>query len=603
MYDDNAITISGVSKKFKSYKSPRDRVLDLLGLGFLTKARQQEFWALKDINFQIKKGSKVALIGRNGAGKSTLLKTIAGTLKPTLGEVNVNGQVTALMELGTGFHPEFSGKDNIFASLSYMGVVGAEAQEKYHEIVDFSELEEFIHVPVKNYSAGMYARLAFATSTSIAPDILIIDEVLGAGDAYFVNKSMERMKKLTEGGTTVLFVSHDIASVQKLCTEAVWIERGRVVQQGPILEVSAEYLESIRRQEEKRLKARNIRLKQNNFKSLEEGLHDRLVYFHFTVEEGAPRESHPISKVSLLQGDKLIDSLHIGGGVDTSTDHDLFLLVDRQSINWSDPKQDKGVAFRSFEDVGGQFQHALFAAKIPEFEDLSDMRLEITYQDSSTEKVFVEYYDGEKYIRIAQLAGTKDNQWKTLQCRVGQDENEINDELALKSLKYESLISAREDNPRIYGSGEVIIVSVQFMNEAGEETPLFTSAEGKTIRISYFSRKRIYDPVFVVAYYLLDGTCLTQLISKRDGFDVGHIEGEGHVDIRFSPLLLGRGKYLVSVAIFKEVNLIDNVEPPAYDLHDKMYEVAVVQPFAINAELGLVNHPVSWSKKEAGGTR
>ncbi|MGO4275442.1 ABC transporter ATP-binding protein, partial [Paenibacillus sp. TAF58] len=278
--EEFAIRIENLNKMYKIYNKPKDRILDVLGFGKLAQKNCQEFWALRDINLTIKKGSKVALVGRNGAGKSTLLKIISGNLKATSGEVTVNGKVSALMELGTGFHPEFTGAENIYASLSYMGIIGLEAKHLYEDIVEFSELEDFIHKPVKTYSAGMYARLAFSTSTTVVPEILIIDEILGAGDAYFINKSMERMKKLTDKGTTVLFVSHDIASVQKLCSEAIWIDRGKVILEGEILEVTAEYLASIRKQEELRLKAKNIRLKQNNAKSLEENIKENLIYVH-----------------------------------------------------------------------------------------------------------------------------------------------------------------------------------------------------------------------------------------------------------------------------------------------------------------------------------
>ena len=175
MYSENAIEVSNLGKMYKIYNNPRDKFLDIMGLNFLKKNYYNEFWAIRDLNIEIKKGEKVGLIGRNGAGKSTFLKTIIGSIQPTEGNMNINGRIQALMELGTGFHPEFTGRENIRAALAYNGLSKQEIYEKEIEIVEFSELEEFIDRPIKTYSAGMLARLGFSTATSIEPEILIID--------------------------------------------------------------------------------------------------------------------------------------------------------------------------------------------------------------------------------------------------------------------------------------------------------------------------------------------------------------------------------------------------------------------------------------------
>ncbi|WP_458411717.1 ABC transporter ATP-binding protein [Schinkia sp. CFF1] len=599
--NQDAISISGLSKMYKTFNNPKYRILDLLGFGKLSKNKYNEFWALKDINLNIKKGSKVALVGRNGAGKSTLLKIISGTLAPTSGQVKINGKVSALMDLGTGFHPEFSGRENIFASLAYSGVVGKEAEEKFEEILDFSELEDFIENPVKTYSAGMYARLAFATSTAIVPEILIIDEILGAGDAYFINKSIERMKKLTEGGTTVLFVSHDITSVQKLCSEAIWIDKGHVVMEGHILDVTAEYLASIRKQEEKRLKARNLRLKHNDLKTLEEGINNEIVYCHLITENGAPMDKHSISKISLYMDEQEVETLELGKGFDNNAGNNIFLLIDKETINWSDVQNKEGRVYRNFENIGGSYQHASFAIRVNNFADLSKYSLAIEYKDSSKEAVKVEYYDGKEYFLLGQLDANNDDVWKqsafafTKEMQ-NKNQNNENDNVT-DSQDDEVVLIDRENNSKIYGSGEIVLTKVQFLDANNEEKLVFTSGEYKKVRLHYKANQQIFSPVFVVAYYLLDGTCATQAISNKDHFEVATVSGEGYVDIVFDPLLLGAGHYLVSAAIFKELNLLDNVEPSAYDLHDKMYEVKIEQPFGLNVNLGLVNHPIRWGIK------
>lgn len=226
MSNESAIEINGLGKMYKLYKNNSDKYKDAFKLNFFKKDYYKEFWALRDINISINKGERVGLIGHNGAGKSTLLKTIIGRISPTEGSVRVNGKIQALLELGTGFHPEFTGRENIKAALMLVGCSYKQIDEMMDGIIDFAELEEYIDQPVKTYSAGMYARLAFSTATAIKPELLIIDEVLGAGDAYFSGKCVERMRSLTmDSGATVLFVSHDLASVQAICDRVIWPSR------------------------------------------------------------------------------------------------------------------------------------------------------------------------------------------------------------------------------------------------------------------------------------------------------------------------------------------------------------------------------------------
>jgi ABC-type polysaccharide/polyol phosphate transport system ATPase subunit len=260
MFDSNiAIGVMDVSRMFKRYRHPRYRVLEAFGLP-LRKGAYDEFWALRGISFELERGDSLGLIGQNGAGKSTLLNIVCGRLQPSSGSVTVRGNVQALMELGTGFHPEFSGRANILSSLAYQGVTGREARRLLDAIVDFSELAEFIDQPLKTYSTGMYARLAFSTATEIVPDILIIDEVLGAGDAYFAAKCVERMHRLTkELGATVLFVSHDTVSVQRMCNRAIWLDRGQIRMTADTLTIAKAYHAWVLERDEERLRAETSR--------------------------------------------------------------------------------------------------------------------------------------------------------------------------------------------------------------------------------------------------------------------------------------------------------------------------------------------------------
>ena len=204
----------------------------------------QEFWALKNISFEIKKGDRVGIVGLNGAGKSTLLKIISGVMKPTEGNVKIKGKLVPLLELGAGFDNDYTGRENIFLNGAMLGYTKEFLEEKYDEIVEFSEIGKFIDVPIKNYSSGMKARLGFSIATMVEPEILVLDEVLSVGDAKFRKKSQERIMSLFDNGITVLFVSHSIHQVKSMCNKAIWLEKGRIIMQGDVGEVCAAYAKS-----------------------------------------------------------------------------------------------------------------------------------------------------------------------------------------------------------------------------------------------------------------------------------------------------------------------------------------------------------------------
>jgi ABC-type polysaccharide/polyol phosphate transport system ATPase subunit len=244
--DNTAISVRGLSKMYKLYRSRPFRLLDFLGLR-LGKADRyfEEFWALQDVSFDIVRGSTVGIIGRNGAGKSTLLKVLSGVSAPTRGEVTLNGRTSALLELGTGFHPDLTGHENIYASGLYLGLDRTAVEALYDQIVGFAELGPFLHQPVRTYSTGMHMRLAFSVATSMPADIQVIDEVLAVGDMYFFGKCLQRFRRFQEEGRTTVLVSHDHATVLRLCSRCLWIDRGRLVADGNPLEVIMAYSQSI----------------------------------------------------------------------------------------------------------------------------------------------------------------------------------------------------------------------------------------------------------------------------------------------------------------------------------------------------------------------
>lgn len=205
------------------------------------KIQYEEFWALRDVSFEVKKGEVLGIIGHNGAGKSTLLKVISGILKPTEGSVQVNGTIVPMLELGSGFDFDLTGRENVFLNGAILGYSEQFLKEKYEEIVAFSELGQFIDVPLRNYSSGMVMRLAFSIATVVNPDVLIVDEILAVGDADFQEKSKKRMLELMGGGTTVLFVSHSLPQIREMCNNAIWLEHGQMKLCGDVQKVCDAY--------------------------------------------------------------------------------------------------------------------------------------------------------------------------------------------------------------------------------------------------------------------------------------------------------------------------------------------------------------------------
>lgn len=238
MCSDIAIKTVQLSKIYPVFDKPIDRLKQ-----FFCKKRQyyKTFTALQDVDLELKQGEILGIVGRNGSGKSTLLQLICGTLSATSGQLNVNGRIAALLELGAGFNPEFTGRENIFLNASILGLEQEEIEARFDEIVAFSGIEDFIEQPVKTYSSGMYVRLAFSVAVCVDPDILIIDEALSVGDGAFSRKSFERIMALKKAGKTILFCSHSLYQIEALCNKAIWLEKGQVQLQGTPAEVVVNY--------------------------------------------------------------------------------------------------------------------------------------------------------------------------------------------------------------------------------------------------------------------------------------------------------------------------------------------------------------------------
>jgi lipopolysaccharide transport system ATP-binding protein len=581
---ETAVSLSGVIKSFRRFQRPGWRALDALGLPISPK-RYDTFYALRGLDLEIRRGEKVALIGRNGAGKSTLLRVISGQIRADAGQVSVHGTVQALMELGTGFHPDFTGVDNIRSALAYQGIPSHKTGRVVDEIIDFTELEEFINRPVREYSAGMYARLAFAVATTITPEILIIDEILGAGDAYFVGKCIQRMKDLTTQGATIVFVSHDMSAVQLLCDRGVWIDKGLIKADTDILSVSKAYLASVRDDEEVRAMAKSMSLTRGQVADMQ-GRRFVSLFRLIGVDGGAPSDSFAVGEIRFGGGAKAIGNI-------TPADNDTTsrVIVDPLFMNWKHAVESDGRPLWHFGDFGGRYVHAPWQIDWLK-PGQHDSWLEIEYRASTSHAVAVEQYDEKQktYVRLIEIPkATSKPTWQTVRIRVrgeapSPDRSSVPEPLDLQVL-------APEDR---YGTGQVKITAFGFFDETNTQRYTLISGERASAVIAYSADEAVLNPVTVIAIYRFDGTCAMQVISNRNGKQLGTLVGRGTIRFLFNPLLLGPGDYITSVALFKYLNLASRHEPDAYDLHDRCYTLKVLPPVGIGVEIGMVNQPMTW---------
>lgn len=579
---DIAIKIEGVTKSFRRFSHPGWRALDAFGVS-VPRSRYDIFHALKGLDIEVRQGERVALIGRNGAGKSTLLRLISGQMQPDSGRVLVTGSIQALMELGTGFHPDFTGIENIHAALALQGLSGPSLRSQIEEIVDFTELENFVDRPVREYSAGMYARLAFAVATTIKPEILIVDEILGAGDAYFVGKSIQRMKALTENGATVLFVSHDMSSVQLLCERAIWIDRGIVREEGPILQVSKAYMAAVRADEEIRTRARTMSLTRQQAAVVDR--ESRVQLFRLIGTDAPPRKPLSVSSIRFGCGETELGCIEpMGTGAE-----DNGPMLDPVHMNWRGPTTVSGRPCWQFGDFGGLFGHAPWRITWPTSPTESAW-IELDVLALQADSVAVEQFDSETgvYVRLGEIKASGTGQWETV--KVSCLEQPHVEEVSV-ALKFDLLELQSNDR---YGAGGARITAFGFLDAHEERRHTLISGEDASAILIFSAQKELQDPVAVIAIYRPDGTCVMQVVSNLDGTSFGRVLGEKFIRVRFAPLQLGPGEYIVSVALFKELNIATRVEPQAYDLHDRCYALKILPPPGIGIELGVVNQQATW---------
>jgi lipopolysaccharide transport system ATP-binding protein len=517
-----------------------------------------EHAALDGITLDITRGEKVAFIGRNGAGKSTLLKLITKVIEPTSGTLHVAGKVHALLQIGTGFHPDFTGRENVLAYLAQLGVTGREAERKYAEIVEFAELEEYIGQPVKTYSSGMAVRLMFSTATAITPELLVLDEVLGVGDAYFAQKSYQRMREMAAGeGTTLLLVTHDVYTAAKVCNRMLWIDRGRILIDGDPSQVISAYEDSVRRQEERRLRLRRLARTQSGGEKVS-------LLMEVRAPGGRPLPA-PVyfSRISLRIDGTVVDSLPIG------TDESSSAHLVEEGSAWGPAAVWHGVPSRPWNNFGSMFHKAggIFdLTGLLSAERLTPLRLDLEC-----------WCDSECTFDVHGFVAADEVNFGSVHVPAGRwtaaSLEPENSRIAVKATAGEKL--------RV-GSGRVVIGEISTLDESGRTMGVFPHGRPFVLSIPY----EINDPAFA-------GEVQVLVSFHRDGaqdvcrvfcpsLHLTPVQRTGVIAMRLDTLSIGAGNYTISVGITepgyfdRQQTVFYSINPGMYDCVNRGLEIEVV---------------------------
>ena len=591
MHDDTAILLEDVGKCYRVFPNRLDYALDAFGaLRFLPwRGRDgRDFWALKQIDMEVGRGQRVGIIGCNGAGKTTLLKLVVGNVHPTEGNIAVQGTIRALMSTGAGFHPEFTGRENIVASLTHQDMTRREVAEAMDDIADFTELEAFLDQPFRTYSAGMQARLTFATATCIRPDILIIDEVLGAGDGYFIAKSTERMERLVkDSASTILLVSHDLVTTQRMCDRVIWLDRGQVRQAGDALEVIKAYQRYLRKRTERRIRERN-RLRSTGRRSAAE-----LDIAATTLSVGLQRDADGsgacrVARVALEIDGVEHDEIIVGHAQDSSP----FLesrLIDSDGSPWSAPRQHEGRACRTIEGSheSGTRSSALFTLHGMHPNASYELVLEANAEAGSTLVVRADV--GGKETPIQRNLELQGGRWETVRVPIIFHE-EPDEKAGVSSTR--SLETAPERPSKLStwgGTADLDLSSVRLHGTDGLERGIYEPRETLEIDVEVVSQMDGEVPLWlVVVLYRRDGVLVT-----RSHREVGTSRWKAGERRTFSAVLpelnLGNGHYVLSVGLMRNMQ---QGTTETHAIHDRSYEFEVQgNPWHAH---GIFTHPVIW---------
>jgi len=530
-----AVRARGLRKTYRLYGRPRDRLLDMLGLLARGSRRYREVAALDEVSLDIVRGEKVAIIGRNGAGKSTFLKLVSQVIAPTAGSIDVAGTVHALLQLGTGFHGEFTGRQNAQAYLAQLGVTGVEADRRVEEIVQFAELADYVDQPVKTYSTGMAARLMFATSTAITPDLLLLDEVMGVGDAYFTQKSFDRISALCAAeGTTLLLVTHDLYAATRVCERVIWLDRGRILMDGGPSDVIRAYEASIRHQEEQRLRAE----KQQRLQSL---LAADLVPIVIEIRHtGATFQPCPVyfSRMALDTKDARVITVALAD--DFPTDVSGGAHLDLEGSAWGEAVQWGDRPARPFLHFGSPFHRVSASGAVPRrlvSSEVSQLSLSLEYLSAEPCRIEASAYAADLEAHSGPLVPSAGS-W-------------VATRVPLTFARAGGGLCRRETSS-VHGTGAIAVRDVTPRNAAGTETFVFQHGEPFALELRCrVEQPGLAEPAQVLVAFARDGVYDVCRVTARD-VPFRSDEPESTVTMRLPKLTLASGRYALSIMVARQ---------------------------------------------------
>jgi lipopolysaccharide transport system ATP-binding protein len=548
------ISVENLSKAYNLYDSPRDIFKEALFGGI----RHDVFWALKDVSFEIAEKQRVGIIGPNGAGKTTLLRIISGNLSPTSGSIDVNGTVSAMLSLTSFLNPEDTGIENIRFNLILNGCPRGRIPELTEEIVDFTELGAFIHAPVRTYSTGMHARLAFSISTAITPDVLIVDEILGAGDAYFMGKATKRMLDLCDAGRALLFVSHSTAAVQMLCDTAIWMDGGVIREAGPVGEVIRRYEDHFRRVEDVQIRSGN-RLRRDRLIDTvrpEEFARPDVLRFRLTDGGQGMKGQHYIRRaIVAFDGEERIAPLELV----TIEESQSGLALDVLGSEWGRQHTRRGSECRSLAPSSATFRGGHILARRPKDAEHSVVTVEIESEADAGVSTGIQL----QYIDLSK------GEWTDLP-RL-QDERLEDGWLRTRfeaELQFVSFEAHRETAKRLLESNrpDAEIVELALLVEGRRADSV---REHQPFEVVVALRTNRVVPVLDAGIRLIraDGVYAFWQSSGAAGSNICDAEGEYTVRFTFDPNVFGAGTYEVTAYLANGFDPVDNY--PYSEVYDR----------------------------------
>ncbi len=535
MTDTPVVVTEHLTKIYRLYERPQQRILDVLGLS--RGGKYTEHHALDDVSISVGRGERLGIIGRNGAGKSTFLKLVSGVTPPTSGTIRVEGNARALLEIGTGFHPEFTGRDNAKAYFAQLGMAGRDAAPLIDEIIEFSELEEYIDQPLKTYSTGMRLRLMFAAATVVAPDLLVLDEVLGVGDAYFTRKSFERINEMAQrDGATLLLVSHDIYTSARICERLIWLEKGKVVFDGDPKDAVKAYEDSIRLQEESRLRSKSLLALKRDQGPVDR--RSRTIHLEVASPDGSPIDA-PVwfGAVRLFAGRDEVGALPITSAAAGNG------ALDVEGTCWGEVGVWGGNPARAMRDFGSPFHRVAGTIALPEASapEPSGLTLSLDWGAEVPIDLMVSCRLDQRLVaRHAVTIGG--HQWEHLELALVDGADGAN------------AVETAPDRAAVFGTGRIRITSAELLDASGLETFNFWHGDPFTLRMNYEVRDPDLDENCDIVVAILRGgtdtACRVLTRSLRLSFADSR---SGTIELLLERLMLGSGIYSASVMVARNM--------------------------------------------------